>query len=317
MRAVTVGVRDLTLIRKGIQPAARVGRATGIAVRAFVVVLPVQRCDALSLLLGKGGIIRGLGLGNLVRQLGLVGHVLLVIGVHFLVGLHHFQQQTVGLGALRLKLRLLLVKLLARRVKLCHLLLKLRALGCDLLGDGLHLFQHQLVRLGDLLNHVDLVQQIREAVRAEQNRPVGDITRLLHGADAGLILLVQALFLGLGRFQLGLLVGDQQAVLLHLLVQVVDGRLRHADLLVDIGFLIDERLRFGLVFLDLCLKRFALLFELCLLIAEAGELFFDLRARRGVDHDDKGAGDQAQQHHGGQHQADDPAAGAAFLLFHK
>lgn len=77
----------------------------------------------------------------------------------------------------------------------------------------------------------------------------------------------------LGRFQFGLLVGDQQAVLLHLLVQVVDGRLRHADLLVDIGFLIDERLRFGLVFLDFCLKRFALLFELCLLIAEAGELF--------------------------------------------
>ncbi|MFR7744561.1 MAG: hypothetical protein ACLU3I_15805 [Acutalibacteraceae bacterium] len=112
-----------------------------------------------------------------------------------------------------------------------------------------------------------------EAVRAEQNRPVGDIARLLHGADAGLVLLVQALFLGLGRFQLGLLVGDQQAVLLHLLVQVVDGRLRHADLLVDIGFLIDERLRFGLVFLDLCLKRFALLFELCLLIAKAGELF--------------------------------------------
>ena len=81
----------------------------------FVVVLPVQRCNAFGLFLGKSGIIGSLRLGNLIRQLGLVGHVLLVIGVHFFVGLHHFQQQTVSLGALRLKLRLLLVKLLARR----------------------------------------------------------------------------------------------------------------------------------------------------------------------------------------------------------
>ena len=317
MDTVAVGVGHLTLIRQWIQPAAGVGRAAGIAVRALIVVLPVQRCNALRLFLGQGSVIRGLGLGNILGERGLVCHILLVVGAHFLIGFQHISEQNVLLRTLGLELLLLLVELVAGRVKLRELLFELRALGRDLLGDGLHLVQHQLVGLGDLLNDVDLVEQIREAVCAEQDRPVGDITRLLHGADAGLVLLVQALFLGLRRFELGLLVGDKQTVLLHLLVEVVDSRQRHVDLLVDIRFLVDERLGLGLVFLDLCLKRVALLFELRLLIAKAGELFFDLRARRGVDHDGKGAGNQAQQHHGGQHQADDPAAGAAFLLFHK
>ena len=52
MRAVAVGVCDLALIWQRIQPAAGVGCAAGIAVRAFIVVLPVQRSDALCLFLG-------------------------------------------------------------------------------------------------------------------------------------------------------------------------------------------------------------------------------------------------------------------------
>ena len=174
-----------------------------------------------------------------------------------------------------------------------------------------------MVGLGDLLDDVDLVEQIGEAVGAEEDGPVGDAARLLHGADAGLVLGVEALFLGLRGFEVGLLVGDEQTVLLDLLVEVVDGSLRHADLLVDIGFLFDERLGLGLVFLDLCLQGFAFFLEFRLLAAKAVKLFFDLGARSGVDHDDEGTRDEAQEHHGDQHQADDPAAGAAVFGFHK
>ena len=62
---------------------------------------------------------------------------------------------------------------------------------------------------------------------------------------------------------------------------------------------------------------FAFFLEFRLLAAKAVELFFDLGARSGVDHDDEGARDEAQEHHGDQHQADDPAAGAAVFGFHK
>ena len=195
--AVAVGVGDLALIRQRIQPAAGIGRAGGIAAGAFVVILAVERGNAFGLFLGQGRIVGRLGLGDLLGKRGLVRHVLHVVGVHFFIRRQHLGQKRILLRALGLEILLLLVELLARRVELCHLLLELGTLGRDLLGDGLHLLEHLLVGLGDLLDNVDLVEQIGEAVGAEEDGPVGDAARLLHGADAGLVLRVEALFLGL------------------------------------------------------------------------------------------------------------------------
>ena len=315
--SVAVRVGHLALIRQRVQPAAGIGRAGGITAAALIVVLAVLLRDAGRFFLGQSSVIGGFGLGDLAGERGLVRHILHVVGVHFFIRRQHLGQERILLRALALQLLLLLGKLFADRVKLCQLLLQLLTLGGDLVGDGLHLLEHQLVGLGDLLNDVDLVKKIGEAVCTKQDAPVGDTARLLHGADTGLILLIETLLLGLGGFEVGLLVGDEQAVLLHLLVEVVDGRLRHADLLIDVGFLVDKRLGLGFVFIDLRLQGVTLFFQLRLLIAQAVQFFFDLGAGRCVDHDDQGAGNKAQQHHGGEHQTDDTAAGAALFLFHK
>ena len=126
------------------------------------------------------------------------------------------------------------------------------------------------------MDHIDPVKKVGEAVRLKQDRPVGNASRLLHGAQPRLILLLERLFLRLGGFGLLLLLRDQLIVLLNLCVEVVDLFAGKRDLTVDVIFLLNDRLGLLLILFDLRFQLGALLPQLRLLCTELVQLLLKL-----------------------------------------
>ena len=278
MDAVAIRVGDRNRVGKRIQEAACRGcRGAGASAvrRNLIVVLPVQLCLPRRLFLRERVKIVRLGLLDLRGHLIFEFFVVLILFRHGVVLRSHLQNQLVRLGSLLLHLCLLLSKIVLCLLEIIHLGLELCALSRDLRGNVCHLFEHQLVGLGDLVDHVDLVEKVGEAAGAKQDRPIGDLACLLHRAQAGLVLLVEPRLLGLGLLELVLLLRDKKAVLLDLFVEIFDRLAGHLHLLVDIRLLFYERLRLGLIVLDGRLERIALLFELGLLFAQRNKLLFN------------------------------------------
>ena len=86
----------------------------------------------------------------------------------------------------------------------------------NLLGNLIQLRQHCLVVGCNLRNFVNGVQQIRKAVGPEEDRPIGDFTTLLHGADTNPVLLIELGLPGLGIVQFLLLFCNQLVISLDL-----------------------------------------------------------------------------------------------------
>ena len=126
------------------------------------------------------------------------------------------------------------------------------------------------------MDHIHAVEKVREAAGLKENRPVGDRSRLLHGTQARLILLLKLCFMQLRLVQLLLLFRDQEAVLLNLRVVVVDRFIRQLDLAVDVRFLLHNALRLLFILRDLCRQRRALFLDARLLLAELLKLCEDL-----------------------------------------
>ena len=203
--AVAIRVGDRNRIGKRIQEAScrRCCGAGASAVRRdLIVVLPVQLCLPRRLFLRERVKVVRLGLLDLRGHLVLEFFVVLILFRHGVVFCGHLQNQLVRLGSLLLHLCLLLSKIVLCLLEIIHLGLELCALSRDLRGNVCHLFEHQLVGLGDLVDHIDLVEKIGEAAGAKQDRPVGNFARLLHRAQAGLVLLVEPRLLGLGLLEL-------------------------------------------------------------------------------------------------------------------
>ena len=154
--AVAIRVGDRNRIGKRIQEAScrRCCGAGASAVRRdLIVVLPVQLCLPRSLFLGKGVKVVRLGLLDLRGHLVLEFFVVLILFRHGVVFCGHLQNQLVRLGSLLLHLCLLLSKIVLCLLEIIHLVLELCALSRDLRGNVCHLFEHQLVGLGDLVDH--------------------------------------------------------------------------------------------------------------------------------------------------------------------
>ena len=124
------------------------------------------------------------------------------------------------------------------------------------------------------MDHIDPVKKVGEAVRLKQDRPVGNASRLLHGAQPRLILLLERLFLRLGGFGLLLLLRNQLIVLLNLCV--VDLFAGKRDLTVDVIFLLNDRLGLLLILFDLRFQLGALLPQVRLLCTELVQLLLKL-----------------------------------------
>lgn len=184
-------------------------------------------------------------LRNLLGKLVLHGVVFFHIGVQKLCIGDQLIEQLFGFGALGLQL-------LLRRGKLGlflfdrHLLGGKRFLcGKHVAGQRADLLHHALVALGDLFDHGNAVEHLGKAVGTEDDRPVGNITLLLHGTQALLIVLQQIVLLRLKAVQLRLLFRDQQIVLPELLVEVLHLLIDQRDLMVDLCPLVNDVDRFS------------------------------------------------------------------------
>ena len=199
-------------------------------------------------------------------------------------------QQSVGLSPLGGKVFFLSGELRLGFLQRDLLLRQILTGAFDLLRGLLHLFEHPVIGQGDLVDRVHAVEHIRKAAGFEQDRPVGDLAVFRHGADAGLITLVERVALGQSGVKLVLLFCDQKIVFLNLLVLVGNGILGQLDLLVDLALLPDKIEHIRLVFLDLRGQRVLLRGNGALALLEIVDFFLDVR--RGLA---EGREDDAEQ----------------------
>ena len=208
-------------------------------------------------------------LGNLLGEGLLLGLVFFRGGLQGLPVGPELREDLVRLRALGLQLRLVLCELILRFLQRDFFRGELLTGGLDLLRHCFHPLKHARVRQGDLVDHIDAVEHVRKTAGLEQDRPIGELSVLLHGADPGTVLLIEPVALGERLVQLVLLFGDQEVVLLDLQVRILNGILRELDFLVDHAF-------FHHQIVQLCVVAVELAFNAALLGLNALTLLFQL-----------------------------------------
>ena len=164
-------------------------------------------------------------------------------------------------------------------------------LSCeDVRGKVAQLVHHALVALGDFFDHGDAVEHFGEAVGAENDCPIGNVTLLLHRAQALLVAREQLGLLRLQIIQLGLLFGNEKIVLLELVVEVLHLLIQQRDFLIDLRTLLDHGECLGIVSIDLFLQRVLLAVDLVGAFLELFQLLLDVSRAGG-----KGRSEQAQR----------------------
>ena len=164
------------------------------------------------------------------------------------------------------------------------------------IGGLVHLVQAALIGSGDLLNHIQPVQQIRKAAGLEQHRPIGKTAVFLHGADALLVLLAQGIEAIARLLILVLFIRDKHGIGTDLLIGIIDLRVKQGDLLIDDLLLGNDLLHFGKILADLPLQFIDPGLQLRLLLLQSVDLLPDLSRGSGSCSCGQYAGDQAQQH---------------------
>ena len=150
------------------------------------------------------------------------------------------------------------------------------------LGDQPHFFHQPLIRLSDLPDHVQSVDQVRKALGLEQHLPVGQAALLLHGPDTGTVADIQFIQIGLRLIQLSLRLGDEGGIGGDLLVQVVQLTVQQEDLAVHLGLVCHHLLNGFPVGIHLCLQCILLGLNLCLKGFQTVDLLTDLCGGSGL-----------------------------------
>ena len=145
-----------------------------------------------------------------------------------------------------------------------------------LVGGVAQLLQAALVGGGDLLHHVQPVQQVREAVGLEDDFPVGYLALFLHGADAVFVFLIQRFQTVFRRVQLVLLVRNEQVIGGDLFVDVDDLGVQKLNFLIDHILFRDQIRNFVFVLLVLLLHVRDLVLYLLALLLQGNDLLADL-----------------------------------------
>ena len=145
-----------------------------------------------------------------------------------------------------------------------------------LVGGVAQLLQTALVGGGDLLHHVQPVQQVREAVGLEDDFPVGYLALFLHGADAVFVFLIQRFQTVFRRVQLVLLVRNEQVIGGDLFVDVDDLGVQKLNFLIDHILFRDQIRNFVFVLLVLLLHVRDLVLHLLALLLQGNDLLADL-----------------------------------------
>ena len=251
-------------------------------------------------------------LGNLLGEGLLLGFVFFRGGLQRLPVGPELRENLVRLRALGLQLRLVLCQLILRFLQRDLFRGKLLSGGLDLLRHGFHPLEHPRVRQGDLVDHIDAVEHIRKTAGLEQDRPIGELSVLLHGADPGAVLLIEPVTLGERLVQLVLLFGDQEVVLLDLQVRILDGVLRELDFLVDHAFLHHQIVQLRVVAVELAFNAALLGLNTLALLFQLIDPLLDFAGALGVN----GQNDDACDH--GEHQKGrDRADNVTAVFVHK
>ena len=158
-----------------------------------------------------------------------------------------------------------------------------------------HFLQTALVSLGDLLDHLQTVQQVREAIGLEQNGPVGQLTVFLHRPDTLFVLSIELFVECLCCIQLILLVGDQQTVSDDLLIDVIHLLVQQAHFIFNAVFLGNDLLDLGHIVVDLAFQLVDLFLDLVPIGLQVVEFLLQFSRGSGANRGND-AGQQAQQH---------------------
>ena len=284
------------------------GIASGIGPGAAVGAAALRRRRGLR---GNGGI--GRHVRQPFRQLGFI--VLLLLGGYvvqqlvFHLGIlqlqrlqlvrlrQQLQQQGVRFRLLFIQLSLGHIQLVLGQLKLLFFHLQLGLGFLHLLGGSVQFLQPPLIRGGNLLHHVQPVQQVREIVGLEEHLPVAEAALLLHGADSDFVLLAELVEPALGSVQLILFVRDEDVEGGNLLVDVDDLGAEQADLLVNHILSCHNIGNFILIFLVIVLNLLDLLLNFLLLLLQLVDLLADFAGGSRAGPGREQADDQGQQHH--------------------
>ena len=112
-----------------------------------------------------------------------------------------------------------------------------------------------MISAGNLLDHIHPAQEIGKAVGLKENRPVGNLTALLHGPQPRPVRLLHGRLLFLGLLQIALGLGNEQTVGLELLVGILQLGLGLMDGLVNGRFFLDGAGRGVFVLVQLLRER--------------------------------------------------------------
>ena len=190
--------------------------------------------------------------------------------------LQQLLQQCLGFFLLRVHFRLRVIQILLGVFQLDLFRFQLVLRFLHLVGGVAQLLQTALVGGGDLLHHVQPVQQVREAVGLEDDFPVGYLALFLHGADALFVFLIQRFQTVFRRVQLVLLVRNEQVIGGYLFVDVDDLGVQKLNFLIDHILFRDQIRNFVFVLLVLLLHVRDLVLYLLALLLQGNDLLADL-----------------------------------------
>ena len=229
--------------------------------------------------------------------------------------LQQLLQQCLGFFLLRVHFRLRVIQILLGVFQLDLFRFQLVLGFLHLVGGVAQLLQAALVGGGDLLHHVQPVQQVREAVGLEDDFPVGYLALFLHGADAVFVFLIQGFQTVFRRVQLVLLVRNEQVIGGDLFVDVDDLGVQKLNFLIDHILFRDQIRNFVLVFLVLLLHVRDLVLHLLALLLQGNNLLADLAGGRRTGKGGQNAHQKRQQQYR-RHDAGEDGY-QTFAIFHR